>query len=193
MNASRIEVPLGLPEPHFEDEATVVSARKVVPLEEARLQDRRRKLLVILPILLAAFICGGLGAIAVNYFERRSTVPPISQPSTSTETEEGQQLAPDASPDDRTATSADPKDETNSEPSDSAVATDSPVADAAEKSNPAKSGETVANVKSPSSPNDPKQLVRPRRVHPLSGEPRSDQPKSRGAARIQDIFSGPNP
>jgi hypothetical protein len=198
MNASRIEVPLVLPEPHFEDEATVVSARQVVPLEQAHVQDRRRKLLAILPILLAAIFCGGLSAIAVNYFERRSSAPSISQPSSSTATEERQQVAPAASPDSRTGTSTGSPDESDtSQPSGSALATDSPAAaDSLDSFNSSKPAESVASVKKPSSSADPKQLVRPRRVHPPSGQPRSgqnDQPKSRGAARIQDIFSGPNP
>jgi len=195
MNPSRIEVPLALPEPHFEDEATVVSARKVVPLEQARLHDHRRKLLVILPILLGATFCGGLGAIAVNYFEQRASAPAISQPSTAGSTEVRQQLAPAASPDNRTATSTGSPDEPEtSEPSGSPLATDSPAANTLEKAGPAKSEEAVASVKKPSSATDPKELVRPRRVHPPPG--RSDQnerPKARGAARIQDIFSGPNP
>lgn len=198
MNTSRIEVPLALPEPHFEDEATVVTARQVVPLEQAHLQDRRRKLLAILPILLVATFCGGLGAIAVNYFARPASAPAISQPSISTTTEARQPLAPAASPDNRPATATVSPDEpgTAPPPSGSALASDSPAAGASEKSTPAKSEETVASVKKPSSPTDPKQLVRPRRVHPLSADPRSgpnDPPKSRGAARIQDIFSGPNP
>jgi hypothetical protein len=198
MNVSRIEVPLALPEPHFEDEATVVSARQVVPLEQARVQDRRRKLLAILPMLLAATFCGGLGALAVNYFERRSSTPAISQPSSSGATGERQQVSPPASPDNRTATSTgSPGEPDTSQPSGTALATDSPAAaDSLESSNAAKSEETVASVKKPSSSTDPKQLVRPRRVRPPSLQPRSgqnDQPKSRGAARIQDIFSGPNP
>ena len=195
MNASRIEVPLALPEPHFEDEATVVTARQVVPIEQARHQERRRKLLVILPLLLAAAFCGGLGALAISYFEQRS--PETLRPSNSGTTEERPTVAPVASPDNQTATSTDSKDQPDSAPtSGSALATDSPAADSLEKSGPAKSDESLASVKRPSSPTDPKQLGRLRRVHPPSGQPRlgqNDQSKSRGAARIQDIFSGPNP
>jgi cytoskeletal protein RodZ len=198
MNVSRIEVSTALPEPHFEDEATVVSARQVVPIEQARVQDRRRKLLAILPILLAAAFCGGVGAIAVNYFEQRSSAPATSQPSTSSATEERQQVAPAASPDNRSTASTDSRDEPDtSQPSGSALATDSSkAANSLESSKIAKSDESVASVQKPSSSTDPKQLVRPRRVHPPSLQPRSsqnDQRKSRGAAKIQDIFSGPNP
>jgi hypothetical protein len=197
MNISRIEIPLTLPEPHFEDEATVVSARQVVPLEQARLQDRRRKLLVILPILLAATLCGGLGAIAVNYFDGRASAPAISPPSTTSVQEERQHVTPAASPDNSTITATNSQNGPDSlQPSGSAPADASPAADSVESSNAAKSAQTVASVKKPSSSADPKQLVRPRRVHPASSQPRSgqnDQPKSRGAARIQDIFSGPNP
>jgi cytoskeletal protein RodZ len=188
MNVNRIQVPLS--EPHFEDEATVVSARQVVPLDQARLHDRRRKLLAILPILLAAIFCGGLGAIAVNYFERRASAPTISQPSTASAKEEREPAAPTASPDNGTTTSADSPDEpATSQPARSALATDSSAAASLEGSKAAKS--ELASAKKPSSPNDAKQLVRPRRVHPAPGQ--NDQPKPRGAARIQDIFSGPNP
>jgi cytoskeletal protein RodZ len=194
MNVTRIEVPLS--EPHFEDEATVVSARQVVPLGQAQLQDRRRKLLAILPILLAAIFCGGLGAIVVNYFERRASAPTISQPSTTSAKDERQQAARAASPDNSTITSADSPDGPDTlQPAGSALATDSSAPTSSdsslESSKADKSEPTLASAKKPSSPNDAKQLVRPRRVHPASGQ--NDQPKSRGAARIQDLFSGPNP
>jgi cytoskeletal protein RodZ len=193
MNVTRIEVPLS--EPHFEDEATVVSARQVVPLGQARVQDRRRKLLAILPVLLAATFCGGLGAIAVNYFERRASAPTIARPSTTSAKEEPQQAAPSTSPDNST-TAADSSDKPDASPlAGSALATDSSAPTSSdgslESSEADKSEQTVASVKKPSNTNDAKQLVRPRRVHPASGQ--NDQNKSRGAARIQDIFSGPNP
>jgi hypothetical protein len=197
MNNSRIEVPLSLPEPHFEDEATVVTARQVVPLEEARVQDRRRKLFAILPILLAATLCGGLGAVAVNYFGQRSSIPAISPPATSFSPQERQVTAA-ASPDNGAAASTGLRDEPDtSQPSGSVLASDSTAAaDSLEKSEAVRTDETVASAKKPSASTDPKQLVRPRRVHPPSVQPRSgqnDQQKSRGAARIQNIFSGPNP
>jgi cytoskeletal protein RodZ len=194
MNATRIQVPVPLPEPHFEDEATVVSARQVVPLDQARNYDRRRKLLRILLMLLAAIFCGGLGAIAVNFFERRASVSTtVSQPSSAGAKDEQLQTVPGPSPDNGAITSAESMDKTwsNSQPSGAVAndssANDSSGADSVENRS-AKSAQVVASAEKPSSPSDPKQLVRQRRVHPPAAEP-----KSRGAARIQDIFSGPNP
>src|SRR5687767_12523776 len=71
MNTSRIEIPLTLQPPHFDDDATIATARQVVPIKGGRKIEGRRKVLALLPLLLASTLCGALGAIAVNYFERR--------------------------------------------------------------------------------------------------------------------------
>ncbi len=185
MNATRIQVPLSLPEPHFEDEATVVSARQVVPLDEARSHDRRRKLLTVAPVLLAAMLCGALGAFAVNYFERRAEAPTNSQPDTiSVKDEKVQPLTEPA------ATASQDVPAETSEPA-GAVATSSPAA--SPETHETKLEQNIAVAKKPGPPSDPRLLVRQRRVHPPSDQPgQNDEPKSRGAARIQDIFSGPN-
>ncbi len=187
MNATRIQVPVSLPEPDFEDEATIVSARQVVPLDEARSHDRRRRLLAFVPVLLAATLCGALGAFTVNYFEGRSHTPTVSQPATISVKEE--KRLPLAEP--RPTKSEDAPAET-SEPA-GAIANSSAAADAPEKPE-TKPEQTLAVAKKPAIPSDPKLLVRQRRGHPLSDRPagQNDEPKPRGAARIQDIFSGPN-
>ena len=200
MDVTRIQVPLSLPEPHFEDEDTVVSARQVVPLGEARIQDRRRKLLAILPLLLAAALCGALGAVVVNYFWQRPIVPSISQPSATSATREDQTL-PEPSPEtDVTAPGLPDQVAATSEPAGSSVSNDSPAAARVEKAADSKPEPAVAGPKNPSKPADPKQLVRQRRVNPPAeqsnnqkGTGQNDPSKSRGAARIVDIFSGPNP
>src|SRR6266849_3657786 len=72
MNRSRIVIPTTAPDPpapHFDDEATIVSARQVVPIAQARVVERSRALLSIVPILLAAAVFGALGALGVNYYE----------------------------------------------------------------------------------------------------------------------------
>src|SRR5438093_7245791 len=81
MNATRIEVPLTLPEPHFDDEATIATARQVVPIERARTIEFWRKLRTMLPIFLAATLCGALGAGAVNYYERHNAAAATEQQS----------------------------------------------------------------------------------------------------------------
>src|SRR6266404_6663423 len=78
MNRTRIEIatnPPELPAPHFDDETTIVSARQVVPIAQAKVAERSRTLLSIIPILLGAAVFGALGALGVNYYENRQHVP----------------------------------------------------------------------------------------------------------------------
>src|SRR5688572_12530411 len=80
MSTSRIEIPLTLQPPHFDDDATIATARQVVPIKGARKIEGRRKVLSLLPLLIASTLCGALGAIAVNYFEeRRETAASVTQ------------------------------------------------------------------------------------------------------------------
>jgi len=197
MDISRVQVPIALPEPHFDDEATVVSARRVVPLIRARMNDRWRKLLILLPILLAAMVCGGLGAMTVNYFERRAGAPTIAPtidiaPSTN-HTQAGSPSA-ESSPVAIAATGGEA--ETGlSERTDKSLRESATVSNPEEtpaRTVPAKAEESESKKKRGQS--DPRQLVRQRRVQapatPRSGQ--NDESK-KGAGRIQDIFSGPNP
>jgi len=195
MNTTRIEVPLTLPPPHFDDEATIATARQVVPIERARVREFWRKLRAVLPLLLAAMLCGALGATAVNYYERK---PGEQQP-------RAQQSAPSASV------------QAISEPSPAAVAVSSNLTsqpDATQSAStsqqpsantneqPVKVDEKAAqaddNVSEKPSPkaekeasSDPTKLIRKRRVHP--SDPEAPKPPKSGAGRIADIFSGPNP
>ena len=198
MDISRFQVPFDLPEPHFEDESTVVTARRVVPLAEARVNDRWRKLLVIAPILLAATVCGALGAVTVNYLEGRASVspPPVTLPNTTTQKDLQPPITPvvasSAPVEKPVATEADSaeKKETESQ--------DKPEAQAvAVRKTEAKPEEPMFTTapKAPTQP-DPRQLTRQRRVHAVSNQPPStqdNQGKARGAGRIQDLFGGPNP
>lgn len=83
MNRTRIEIttiPQELRAPHFDDEATIVSARQVVPIAQAKVVERSRALLSIVPILLAAAVFGALGALGVNYYENRQRSAVVSAP-----------------------------------------------------------------------------------------------------------------
>lgn len=201
MNHTRIQVPLTLSEPHFEDEATVVSARRVVPLEQVRGAARWRRPLTLLPIFLAATLCGALGAIAVNYFERQPIVSPaVSQPAV-IETQTAQAPAapspvvivpssPDGIAGSGEAEAGAPN---KSDESDSTSADKTPEPATVPQTIPAKASEADSPRKTNQS--DPKELVRPRRVRPQASNRASqnDAPKSSGAGRIQDLFGGPNP
>jgi len=193
MNASRIEIATTLPEPHFEDESTLVTARQVVPLDRARTEDRRRKSLTLVPLLLAATLCGALGAIAVNHFERRENIssavsqPPttnaqVAQPSPARVSIASSNIEPPAADE---SSDTVPKLEQTSADSAGAKVSDN-------QTTTMKTEETVR--KTAASP-EPRQLVRPRRVHVTKPPEPANQsrPSKSGAGRIQDLFSGPNP
>lgn len=190
----RIEVPLELPPPHFDDEATIATARKVVPIEGARAIGRQRKLLAMLPILLAATLCGALGALAVNYFDRRdNAAAPAARQSDQVNAGQTKTEAPQVV----IAASA----ESTAKDSEGESASVHPQDDSPKTSGeePAKTdrtniGTTSADAKKSSAkPNaqpDPAKLVRKRRVQPA--DPEVPEKKNK-AGRIEDIFGGPNP
>lgn len=193
MNASRIEIATTLPEPHFEDESTLVSARQVVPLDRAKTEDRRRKLLTLLPFLLAATLCGALGAIAVNRLERRENISSaVSQPA-ATNTQAVQPSPAQASID-----SSNIQLPAAAVSSDTSMEPEAPSPDSTESK--ATENETVPRepeetVRKKVTNQEPRQLVRPRRVHAPKEPERANpsQPSKSGAGRIQDIFGGRNP
>lgn len=201
MNISRIDVPVAPVAPHFDDETTVVSARRVVPLGRAKIKDGGRKTLTLLPFLLAATLCGALGAFAVNYLERRQAVSSaVPQPST-VSAQAGQTLpsqnliesasAEKATPLEEPKAISSPVDGSQELPGDAPTETTGKMAD--RQTTGTKADENPDPKKITNS--ESRQLVRPRRVHPPKDqEPatQSSQPKS-GAGRIQDIFSGSNP
>jgi hypothetical protein len=200
MNNTRIQVPL--PEPHFEDESTIVSARQVVPIARARFSDWRRKVLALLPVLLAATLCGALGAMAVNYFERPgASTSAVQSPITETRNQEPKsEVAVASQSDEKDDTlptpDASPPSEGSVESSSSQATESRPENLAANRTSDAKSVEALIAPKHSTSDSDPKKLVRRRRVNAArepQRAPQNEGPKSRGAGRIQDIFAGPNP
>lgn len=203
MNPSRIEVPLTLPPPHFDDDATIATARQVVPINGPQKIAGRRKVLTLLPLLIASTLCGALGAIAVNYFEqRRDTAASVTQQqplpgvSTKAKTDPGpvasepelnakntEILAP-VEPEDAAVTPVD-------EPS-----TKTPTK--TEEPKPAKREDEERKSVPPApvkrEPNqDAAKLVRKRRV--LEADPETPLRRNRrsNAGRIEDLFTGPNP
>jgi hypothetical protein len=216
MNRTRIEIattPPELPAPHFDDEATIVSARQVVPIAQARVVERSRALLFIVPILLAAAVFGALGALGVNYYEihqrgnalvsapRSEISQPINQaPATQRETplNSGTELpAGSLAP----LESASPGSEGASTQSQTESQTTNPTAGQAAVDS--KAGENKALPPTPAAqpnsggPPEPGKLTRKRRVHPPTqgNEGKTDNPgkEKRGAGRIQEIFAGPPP
>jgi hypothetical protein len=200
IKATRIEVPVELPvelsEPHFEDEATVATARQVVPIERARSIEFRRKVRTLLPILLGAMLCGGLGAAGVNYYEHRQATPAVSSPAP---TVSAQPPVTESTPM-AVAVSTDPATDTNINETASGEArgfssksepkTEEKRAEDAPKK--ADNPRTAApKNKENTSVADASKLTRKRRVHPDDEAARPN--KSKGAARIVDVFTGKNP
>lgn len=82
---SRVEVPLD--EPHFDEEATLMAARPVVPLHEVRSEERSSRRLIFGAMLVGAVLVGVLGATLV-YMQRADnrsaavveTGIPVSEP-----------------------------------------------------------------------------------------------------------------
>lgn len=190
---TRVEIPLTLAPPRFEDESTLATARQVKPIGRAKVTFRLRRVRAIMPLLLGATLCGALGASAVNYYERRRQVPaaaPVTPVSTTTQPVS---LPVSASTLNGGKTA---ENQTSSVPvKDSGIENDEAI-------KPAQKAETESlTVRRDEEPReslvpktaknnngDPAKLTRQRRVRP------ADEPVNKnGAGRISDLFSGPNP
>ncbi len=196
MNSTRIEVPLTLPAPHFDDERTVATARQVEPIGRAKVTESWRKVRMVLPLILLATFCGALGAAGVNYYEDRLRGDAVEQPVLTNAAVESKAEAspvavaasatPSPSITDK-ASEAEPT-EAKTEPSPTEeVQTKSvtPPATSQPSDKPASNGEKkVADT-------DAGKLTRKRRVN--SPDEDAVPANKKGAGRISDIFSGPNP
>ena len=208
MNRSRIVIPTtapDLPPPHFDDEATIVSARQVVPIAKARVVERLRAALWISLILLGSAAGGALGAIGIDYFENGQRSALVSAPQnditrpqvTQTPTPNDSDSTPKSeiavggptamsSPEPVAAQPANAN-----QPNDSSATVLSQASSAQAISNQAAGSANIAS--------EPGRLVRKRRVHPLtqndgaSSLPGKPAKTNRGAGRIQEIFEGPTP
>jgi hypothetical protein len=214
MNKTKIVISTGLPdlaEPHFDDEATIVSARQVVPIAHARAAERKRRVFSISLILSGAAAFGAFGAIAANYYVQHRPVAGVAtqrsenqQPQANspavTQTQSSVPLNSKAEPPsggisavDSASLSAEqePKERATS-PSE--ASSSSTPADSTVPSVPAK----PANPSDSDAATDPSRLVRKRRVHPVNPtaiiiRTRADKAgeEKRGAGSIEEIFEGP--
>ncbi|HEX6189918.1 MAG TPA: hypothetical protein VFZ40_17710 [Pyrinomonadaceae bacterium] len=196
MSTSRIEIPLTLQPPHFDDDATIATARQVVPIKGARRIEGRRKVLALLPLLLASTLCGALGAVAVNYLERRqdAAASVTQQPNVSTQAKTEPPpvaIAPELNakktenqapvqPENSSATPAD-------EPAQEKDASKIAKREDADR----KSASPAAIKREPAQ--DVGKLVRKRRVQPANSEIPLRRNRRTDAGRIEDLFTGPNP
>jgi hypothetical protein len=190
MNSTRIEVPLTLPAPHFDDERTVATARQVKPIGRARVSESWRKVRTLVPLIFLATLCGALGAAGLNYYEdwhRGESIgqPVISHATAEPKIEPSPVVATSATPtptvaEQRDTVTAEVKAEATpiAEPQAKAV-TDTPVEKA-----PTGQGRKAIDVEAA-------KLTRKRRVN--STDENAMPANKKGAGRIVDIFSGPNP
>ena len=195
MNSTRFEVPLALPAPHFDDERTVATARQVTPIGRAKVNESWRKVRTVLPLVLLAMFCGGIGAAAVNYYEDRQRGQAAVQPVV---TNSSVQLKAEASPIAvaASATATPAVSDKSSEPVIGEVETDSaPAVEPQTKivTEPARdktSEKPAVGPEKKAADVEAAKLTRKRRVNPSDDDA---VPSKKGAGRIADIFSGPNP
>ena len=69
-----------LTEPHFDEEATLLSARPVVPLQKIKSKERSRQRLVFGAAIVSALMVGALGATLI--YKQRGQEPPTALVST---------------------------------------------------------------------------------------------------------------
>ena len=196
MNSTRIEVPLTLPTPHFDDERTVATARQVKPIGRAKVTESWRRLRMLVPLILLATVCGALGAAGVNYYEDRHRVEAIAPAVTNNSAVQSKAEATPVA----VAASAHPTpsvSDKGNEVSSAEVKIEGAPADEPQTKTVTQPPRDQLSAKPDPTPEkksadpDATKLTRKRRVN----TPAEDAiPANRkGAGRISDIFSGPNP
>ena len=201
MSTSRIEIPMTLQPPHFDDDATIATARQVVPIKGGRKIAGRRKVLTLLPLLLASTLCGALGAIAVNYFERRrDAAASVTHPQSLSNVPTQAKTAPTPvaivpelnAKNEETQTQAQVQPENTSiTPADeSAPKSEAPKIARSEEAD--RKSDAPAAIKREAA-QDVSKLVRKRRVEPAKSEIPLKRNRRTDAGRIEDLFTGPNP
>ncbi|SRR6266702_2303076 len=200
MNRSRIVISATRPEletPHFDDEATIVTARPVVPIAEAKAGERSRLSVLIVAGLVAATMAGAAGALGINFFQnrQRSSFTAGNQPQVNPD-------VPTTVPPVQTSESPIPPAEQSAPPTSEST---SAATEALTLETPASSDDQIVSSSAgkadqnprDESSTDPAHLVRKRRVHAVKERlaplmPANRPPRRpRGAGRIIEIFEGP--
>lgn len=65
--------------PHFDDERTVLSARRVVPLEKINARVRNRRYWLLAGALVIAMMLGAASALVASYLKLRNAAPPVAE------------------------------------------------------------------------------------------------------------------
>jgi len=165
--------------PHFDDEATLVSARPVVPIATAKSSERSRIVRRALPFIVIAGFVGSLIGGGIGYYaKRRSSAYLVNESPTTRESKENQT----ASEQQRMAPRA-PSQEIETEPNASVSSSE----------NKSSTSEAVA-IAAANAMSHFKRARRPL-IHTVATASSNRRRRStrRGAARIQEIFAGSSP
>ena len=197
MNSTRIEVPLALPAPHFDDERTIATARQVKPIGRAKVTENWRRLRMLLPLIFLATFCGALGAASVNYYEDRRRVASIAPPVASQSTAEPKVEASPIVIATTTAPTPTVADKSSEAPAgqvktEAAAPIEEPLTKTVTESAHDQPSEKAALAQGKKATElDATKLTRKRRVNPSDDD--AVPASKKGAGRIVDIFSGPHP
>ena len=167
--------------PHFDDEATLVSARPVVPIATAKSSERSRIVRRALPFIVIAGFVGSLIGGGIGYFaKRRSSAYLVNESPTTGESKENQT----ASEQQRMAPRA-PSQEIETEPNASVSSSE----------NKSSTSETDGFVVAASNATSHFKRARRPLIHTVATASSNRRRRStrRGAARIQEIFAGSSP
>lgn len=73
------EPTLNVSPPHFDDERTLLSARRVVPLEKINAKVRNRRYWLMAGALTVAMMLGAASALVASYLKLRNVAAPVAQ------------------------------------------------------------------------------------------------------------------
>lgn len=68
-----------VPPPHFDDERTMLSARRVVPLEQINAKVRHRRNWLLGGAFAIAMMLGAASALVASYLKLRTVAPPVAE------------------------------------------------------------------------------------------------------------------
>jgi cell division septation protein DedD len=197
--------PPQLSSPHFDDEATIVSAKPVVPIAKARAVEKARAAFWICLVVVGCVVLVALGSIVLSYFgNARSSA--VSAPPQSEIVEPKINQAPASS----TPGSSDlnsqsetdrklPAAETQSDAERQLQSANKKDSAATARGSWIQSALTKSSIPKRDNAAEAGRLVQKRRVQPVrqndeySSMAKKPAKKKRGASRIQEIFEGPGP
>ena len=87
-----------VPPPHFDDERTVLSARRVVPLERIDAKVRNRRYWLLAGALTIAMMLGAASALVASYIKLRNVAKPVAEVEVTPEPVAVAESVPAASP-----------------------------------------------------------------------------------------------